>query len=212
MKERPVLFSAPMVRAILAGTKTQTRRMLKPQPAWNVPGGMTIMQSMDGLYRPFISSGKYAGPCTTPEWKCPYGDVGGRLWVKETLRFDPDRGWFYDAGPHGDGVMTDAEWDAVNGQLERCDFAFSRPVCPSIYMPRKASRVILEITGVRVERLQEISKADCYAEGIRDEDIGIGLANAAYLGLWDQINGKGSAAINPWVWVIEFQLLEQSKT
>lgn len=191
-KTRPILFSGEMVRAILEGRKTQTRREIKPQPS--------CIRLTDAGERVPMGLPPQHGFAMA----CPYGKPGDRLWVRETLRFDPDYGWRYQAGPEP-RPLSAQRLDEIHGQLARMGFSYSRPSCPSIHMPRAASRITLEIVAVRVERLHEISDSDCYAEGITDEDIGMGLSNAAYLALWEKINGRASVERNPWVWVIEFK-------
>ncbi len=196
MRERPILFSAPMVRAILDGRKSQTRRICK--------GQRELSSAADFRFD-----------------ECPYGQPGDRLWVKEAYRLcaeadqvkarDTDsayRVWREADQPHQPGA----------GKLR-----------PSIFMPRWASRITLEITGVRVERLQAMSSSEAEAEGVFRVDIGSGYppkfgANAftwadaveqqaechgdprlAYRDLWEQINGTGAWNANPWVWVVEFR-------
>ena len=177
VKERPILFSGPMVRAILDGRKTQTRRIVKPQPA----------------AAPSVNKAQY--------WVgCPYGGVGTRLWVRETWRSissgTREGGFDYRANdPSASGVGFTA-WK------------------PSIHMPRVASRITLEITAVRVERLKDISAEDAKAEGISNvfDAVFLGKARsveaACYATLWESINGEGSWAVNPWVWVVEFKKVE----
>lgn len=200
MKERPILFSAPMVRAILAGTKTQTRRLMKPQPEtqhdgepyWHV-GGYRVWG-----YRPPSAVPLRAGGNPLP---CPYGVPGDRLWVRETWA-PLTKGFAYSADPIYN-YSPAGRWTS------------------SIHMPRTASRITLEVTGVRVERLQDISKGDALAEGIVPAGDGNGFQLAdtthyggnpidSYLSLWESINGPGSSAANPWVWVVEFLRLEQT--
>ena len=205
MKEHPILFSGPMVQAILEGRKTQTRRVVKPQPirkyAW--------YGCQDGMQ--FWTDDPQQGEKGNPDSrKVPYGTQGDRLWVKETWATDslynnlrpsllpkrlPAGYLFYRADNNGD-----YKWR------------------PSIFMPRWISRIDLDILNVRVERLQEISKADARAEGMecsfhwsREEgeykfDIGSYDAYTAnYRRLWDKLNGKTFPwDSNPWVWVYEF--------
>lgn len=176
MKERPILFSAPMVRAILAGTKTQTRRVAKPK------------RSIE--------------PMTD---ECPYGEPGDRLWVRETWNsFDGWAGYYYAADYEGWGIGSDDDPDHVPDHEVRWR--------PSIHMPRAASRITLEITDVRVERLQDISDADLECEGLQETiDAGIdhdGTPRDAWRALWSSINGAESWAANPWVWAIEFKKQE----
>lgn len=212
MKERPILFSAPMVRAILEGRKTQTRRVVKPQCH---PFGDMLTANEVALE---FSSG-------TRSVRCPYGQPGDRLWVKETYMPDPprDRTWCsvaWEDDKRLDGiperfqiskhVIFRASWDGIElGGWK-----------PSIHMPRWASRITLEITGVRVERLNEISILDSHAEGVGGTygETGISLgfpglnhewdnktAVEQYQWLWESINGPGSWDLNPWVWVVEFK-------
>jgi len=174
MTERPILFSAPMVRALLAGTKTQTRRALRDGTWWTPEHGV-IRMAPAGL------------ACTGfAHVACPYGKPGNRLWVRET--------W----AQHGLRAVYRADGD------ERPTGAGAWR--PSIHMPRKLSRITLEVTGVRVERLQDISTSDCWAEGIPSSPDVDPLHE--YRDLWESINGTGSWDANPWVWVVEFKRLE----
>ena len=213
MKERPILFSGAMVRAVLDGTKTQTRRVVKPQPTGFVGGpGVTLR---DGSPAPLIPIDEDSGDYGR-EIHCPHGQPGDRLWVREAWRvidaadcFAPreltaaHRLWFEADGPH----------DPPAGRYR-----------PGMFMPRWASRINLDVTGVRVEQLQDISEADAMAEGIFPHvrggwhwlqhnssnlddwnQFGYKTARIAYLALWEAINGPGSAEANPWVWAINFQ-------
>lgn len=200
LKERPILFSDEMVRAILDGKKTQTRRMLKPQPIHHlkdIPGHF----HSHWTFKDVVLAGK-------KEWllqQCPYGRRGDKLWVREAFHF-AQGGPIYDAAG---GVMDSADDEIVYRAT-----AFKRRVrwTPSIHMPRWASRINLEITEVRVERLMEISKTDALAEGITlhsdhhdKPEHSILSAVQTYRDLWERINGTGSWNENPWVWVIEFK-------
>ncbi|ENO80302.1 hypothetical protein [Thauera sp. 63] len=217
MKVRPILFSAPMVRAILAGTKTQTRRVVKPQPA--VGQGI-----VNAAYCGYPNLWLRDGPCdkTDPaqDWRCPYGQPGDRLWVREawaeTDREDGTPVIAYRAGgniaigrdhPKGnDYLINTIAWD---------DMPHVETWRPSIHMPRWASRILLEITAIRVERLNEISQSDARAEGAPPSHLSIdrvsrefGFADfpRSWFGqLWEHINGPGSWEANPWVWVVEFR-------
>lgn len=170
-KERPILFSAPMVRAILNGTKTQTRRACKGQ------------RELSNIHDFQLD-------------RCPYGKIGELLWVRETFLQDTN-GFIYraDGDFEGNAVILGG-WK------------------PSIYMPRWASRINLEVTGIRVERLQDISEEDAIAEGVRITDEYTGCADDidshrhAYKFLWESINGKGSWDMNPFVWVVEFMRIQ----
>ncbi|MFY3300201.1 hypothetical protein ACOTEY_00450 [Achromobacter xylosoxidans] len=190
MRERPILFNGPMVRAILAGHKTQTRRVVKPQPA-----------------------GAWAAPGKT---SCPYGQPGDRLWVRET--------WAQNWDQLSDTRMDRSYVYRADGEARALDNGVELPWRPSIHMPRSACRLMLEVTGVRVERLNDISDSDCWAEGIEECDGALDeveichLAKAmgrtfedpqpSYAALWEQINGPGSWHANPWVWVVEFRRIE----
>jgi len=234
MKERPILFSGPMVRAILEGRKTQTRRVLKPQPAWEAVGKPSI--DFDSkVWRVFINEGKYAGWTTTPWWNCPYGQPGDRLWVRESFALvDTGRNCVaYRADEQAFECMYDnsSEWPPIGvASIGGHYCAFEGPWKPSIYMPRWASRITLEVVSVRVERVQDISEEDAASEGCSGKDHittkgGFGpfacevsglarTAKASFRNLWDSINAKRgySWASNPWVWVIEFRTLEKPST
>lgn len=234
MRERPILFSAPMVRALLDGTKTQTRRVMKRQKQHEFTD-YTLFGQRGHPDDEAARRGGWAQPWVAiehaPDWPdgkgdqchCPYArERGDRLWVRETWGFNPDfpgmhsRACFRaDTGHEHDGIR----W------------------VPSIHMPRVASRIELEVTGVRIERLQDISEADAEAEGVEflrhlpdaDETL---TARQLYACLWDSINAAGrpvlpknpnskryarvkawlekhpdtmSWAANPWVWVVEFR-------
>jgi hypothetical protein len=190
VKERPILFSAPMVRAILAGQKTQTRRVVKARK--------------DPDFGCQMSPGEIAGD-EHQERLCPYGQPGDRLWVRET--------WAY--GTHALSASRDEDGPFVYA-ADAILFGAQGRLCdrwrPSIHMPRWASRITLEVTGVRVERLQDISVADAIAEGVVECNQNLrGLEPCmewryAYEDLWGQINGQGSWDANPWVWVVSFNV------
>ncbi|MFA7667771.1 MAG: hypothetical protein WCX93_00295 [Burkholderiaceae bacterium] len=222
MRERPILFSGPMVRSILAGHKTQTRRVIKPQPRGH------IAWKND---RQWIVSG--TGEIGDTGLHCPYGEAGGRLWVRESFQFAASLDHLspgavadkcLDAGYSTPWAPTQYEAD---GQRTGSWRGFDTPpvvtepgkLRPSIHMPRWASRITLEITGVRVERLRDISDDDVIAEGVDNliaaEAVGksplkMGLAaTCGFAYLWDKINGPGSWESNPWVWVVEFRRITQ---
>lgn len=210
MKERPILFSGPMVRAILAGTKTQTRRAVKPQPPQETIG-ISIYHHPD--HRPHFWANDGA---SLLEWSqpCPYGARGDRLYVRET--------WQHENSPHGP-YQADAQvfyradyLDDLHGpDGEKSPAGKYRTWRPSIHMPRSASRILLEVSSVHVERLQDISEADARAEGAPSSHPSIDrisreygyedFPRSWYAQLWDQINGAGAWASNPWVWVVEFR-------
>lgn len=203
MKEHPILFSGPMVRAILEGKKTQTRRVIhKPE-------------RLDGL----MLKGEAA------QW-CPYGRPGDLLWVREAWKVQPTPGCtFGDAMMgrklsvfYGDETRKDFKGGAVNASGCHIDFSaldYSPDRYgiwrPSIYMPRWASRLTLRITDVRVQRVQEITYGDVAAEGVDWASTRIGSDNGspardAFAHLWDKLNGKRAPwSSNPWVWAISFE-------
>lgn len=197
MKERPILFSGPMVRAILDGKKTQTRRIVKGKGTWSVEDADPCRLKWPGFEN---EDGDW---CDMP---CPYGSVGDRLWVRETLRQKPNSD--YSNSPHTsrtDWVYAADDKPIKANWVEMAGWSVHRSK-PSIHMPRWASRITLEITGVRVERLNEISEEDARAEGVQK---GMACDDYTHVGhfrsLWESINGKDSWSANPWVWVIEFQ-------
>lgn len=168
MKERPILFNGDMVRAILSGEKTQTRRMVKHIPAVGEPDAWCHKKDCPetvyiiGDHRRF----------------CPFGEVGDRLWVRE--------------------AFAKADKGENNIAYRADEYADSFRWTPSIHMPREASRITLEIVGVRVERLQDITDAEARAEGFKD--VG------AFADCWNSIYKNWHE--NPWVWVVEFKRVE----
>jgi hypothetical protein len=196
-RERPILLSGPMVQAVLAGTKTQTRRRVKPQPP-NLTGGKSGFSAFTpaGSVSLRGRNGDEIGECFV---RAKYGLDGDRLWVKETFA----------ACRHGERHPECIEYRADNRSESGLRWT------PSIYMPRWASRITLEITEVRVQRLQEISEADAIAEGVLKTGGCANLqphhfrpARDLFRELWDSINGAGSWSSNPWVWAISFRRLE----
>jgi len=239
-KERPILFSATMVRALLAGTKTQTRRVVKPK---HLPEGHWMVETRGSRHELTHWDNDTAD---TSLIACPYGQPGDRLWVRETWRigsWDDGCGFWIDYcdGPRKERLeCPDVDFayrliEQTCEDLRKCNFQPTNGTMyewapgqsplrwrPSIHMPRWASRITLEVTGVRVERLQDISEADCIAEGCTQNHNGYyrggphavgGLkqmetAKAAYRDLWESINGPDSWDANPWVWAIEFKQME----
>lgn len=201
IKERPILFSGPMVRAIIEGRKTQTRRVIACDFDKTEPGRVFDYQLQRWM-------------------ECPYGKPGDRLWVRETFRFvdfeHADGQWSAAVQYEADGARGPRTFD-VNE-----DTRFGAR--PSIHMPRWASRIMLEVTEVRVERLQEISELDAQAEGvtfdgsywrggphrIKGTPKCMPTPASAFHDLWDSINAKRGHGLdsNPWVWVFSFKVLE----
>jgi hypothetical protein len=189
MKERPILMSAPMVRAILAGTKTQTRRVVKWLP-------LRLLDE-SGFSPDFVAHPENA--------LCPYGQPGARLWVRET-HMDLGACYLYRADE--------------SAERERALVAPGQRWRPAIHMPRAMSRITLEVTAARIERLQDISAEDARAEGISEfvggwwcehddaEQVAGMTPQEGYRHLWERINGAGSWDANPWVWVVEFDRAE----
>lgn len=218
MKERPILFSAPMVKAILDGRKTVTRRVCKPAQFYSLSSVVEVPDPME--HGQVYNGSQFGDEEGDVQFSSPYGGRGDRLWLREAWMPDPpcDGTWGYTA------------WAGCRlGQIAGVPERFRKPeFCnyratwqhkedgmrwtPGIHMPRWASRITLEVTGVRIERLQDISEADAAAEGIQEVvDAGVnhdGTPRDAYRALWASINGPGSWDANPWVWVVEFKRLE----
>lgn len=215
MRERPILFSAPMVRAILECRKTQTRRVLK-QPWPTGSGSFRIDNGFKGGHPVMVESKptNYPGSCEIL-WlrRCPYGQPGDRLWVRETTHRRPMLNLLTGeplATKYDGGAYSSDDEDVLTPDGFDVGWWYSRTVCPSIHMPRWASRIDLEVTGVRVERLQDISEDDALAEGLYWPDVGYDQTpQRIFAALWESINGPGSWDANPWVWVVEFKRVAQ---
>jgi len=187
--ERPILFSSDMVRAILDGRKTQTRRVIKPQP------------TLGHTWRDWIVDPE---TMDLPTAYCPYGQSGDRLWVRETFTYITKSQNEYSNATRPDGVPVEVIYRA-DGEAD-CTWT------PSIFMPRWACRITLEIVNVRIEQVQSISPADAIAEGWPKHLELFPLVNQEskalrwFQYLWDSINAKRGFdwGSNPWVWVIEF--------
>jgi len=222
VKERPILFSGPLVRAILEGRKTVTRRLVKPLPqyiggaggeddasnwGWETECGAFVV--MGGDFKPYQGD-DYSHVSTSYLANCPHGAPGDRLWVRETFALDEH---FDEWSPRGTAGLGPNVWyrsDPGHSELSTDDRGKWRP---SIHMPRWASRIDLEIVSVRAERLQNITDEDVTREGIVWDEgecppyLGT-IARARFAHLWDSINAKrpgASWADNPWVWRIEFR-------
>jgi hypothetical protein len=216
MKEFPILFKAEMVRAILGNRKFQTRRIVK----WKKPDAGLNMQ-FSGLQSGFyctdapasgwVLRSRDGGGCwndRTERTYCPYGVVGDKLWVRETWAYAPD-GYVYRAD-YLDGGDAQGVVDFRTGNVIPLIWK------PSIFMPRAASRIQLEVLNVRVERVHSISELDALAEGVTPAIAGVmeGWEHRfAYRDLWNKINSKSGVDwdTNPWTWVIEFKRSNYSK-
>ncbi|MBN3777399.1 hypothetical protein G3O06_07520 [Burkholderia sp. Ac-20345] len=229
MKELPILFAHPMVRAILEGRKTQTRRVVKPQPEVSPQGnlmGEWLGRPLNGLLLPKLQDISI---------HCPYGTPGGRLWVRESYvafgrwetRYSAKKG--RDEWHFVDMTVETGRKYRFDGAVPNAARGGATPAWwrrPSIFMPRAAARTLLEVTSVRVERLQDISHDDAVAEGllilpasgryvVSQGDQYLGGADhdprVVYADLWDSLNterGHGWST-NPWVWVVEFGRIQQ---
>ena len=200
-----MIFNGEMVRAILDGRKTQTRRVMKVQPSdgfhpthngydldlnahWYTPG----VVDKNGYLQP-AKKDVFGVADENEGYACPFGAVGDRIWVRETFSPVPDH-----EEPAGcSAILYAADGNGPYGKW-----------VPSIHMPRWASRITLEITGVRVERLNSISDSDASKEGccIADMESGDCLSDV-FVRLWTSIYGDESWKVNPWVWVIEFKVV-----
>lgn len=179
-----------MVRAILEGRKTQTRRVLKGVPmrlwaasGWEIEDGDCMWCDAYGDYHSLTSI-------------CPYGRIGDRLWVRETWAPVPIL-------QHTDGIIIYSDSEATYKASPSVYSGIIERWRPSIFMPRWAARITLEVESVRVERLQDISEEDAKVEGIPNECGNIAIDT--YAGLWNKINGPGSWDANPWVWAVTFK-------
>ncbi|MDW3712899.1 hypothetical protein [Pseudomonas sp. 2023EL-01195] len=204
-KDRPIIFSGPMVRAILEGRKTVTRRVIKPQPYIDTSGNFCWNGSNYGQNENGPRSAALASPIPCSKTKrvaCPYGKPGDRLWVRETHFINDFRGANVPEDDRAEAeIVYRADplpcWEGEESEI---------PWRPSIHMPRWASRILLEITAVRVERVQDISDEQALAEGVDQTNTSIpGYARQRFQDLWESINGTGSWDANPWVWVVEFK-------
>ena len=192
---KPILFNTEMVRAILAGRKTQTRRVIKPKYREDEAGFQVITYAYSGKFVRVEYYDEYEEVTRTMPMPCDPGDI---LWVRET--------WNYGEGEYrykADDVMPDG-WHTTAWR-------------PSIHMPKEAARIFLRVKDVRAERLQEITAAECLREGIEPEaknHVGQEFAQGMFHDLWDSTVKPADRdiygwAANPWVWVIEFELCEK---
>ena len=238
MKARPILFSGPMVQALLTGRKSQTRRVVKQQPPANVTHVGYLMRSDNHPMTPHWQAHWMAGPedidgaeFVGDFFACPYGEPGDLLYVRETWQqvYDTDgRGKEYSAIQPSGPRVPNLERIIYRATDDRDDPAGPLfPWRPAIHMPRYASRLTLRITGIRIERLQAISEADAIAEGIEHNaaldpvgpckwrvytqpHTGTDRPEYSYETLWESINGTGSWAANPWCWAIGFEVIQEN--
>lgn len=235
--ERPIVFTGAMVRAILDGNKTQTRRIVKLPPlqpwqhrskGWDRPECLHSAENVNNFIAGFSD-----GIGTIISIKCPYGKPAFApfnmpadwLWVRETFCIELSKGVDYDP-PHSDGRPIRHHQDHLKSWWEQPHYRATDPTpelyigtdepgCrwrPSIFMPRWASRILLEITDIRVERLQDIREADARAEGVTPtalEKLHDNWGRVLYRKLWESLHGPGSWEANPFVWVIQFQKIQQ---
>lgn len=190
MKERPILMTPENAQKCHDGTKTQTRRIIKPQPL-----SISWFEHQNGWcarVREDTGSAQHPAYIMVP---CPYGVIGDRLWVREALYRRADVMVYFD------GLPVQQEWLVWPSGNEKSTI-------PSIHMPRWACRTVLEITNVRVERVQDITAEDCQAEGVDcncDGSFDEGVAFGNFIALWESINGEGSWERNDLVWVLSFR-------
>lgn len=222
MKSRPIIFDGESVRAILAGTKSMTRRVVKPQPpadaveaapnGYEGPEGPSWFWMKEGKVSPmFLPRGTSYWPNTLAGAKpisCPYGAPGDELWVREAhYRFTgcaPEWESFV-SSPTGDPYQARCYDDSA--QIKEARFVGAVVRMSPIHMPRWASRITLRVTGVRVERVRDISELDCEAElGVAPYALG-DSAYSRFRDRWDSINAKRGYpwASNPWVWAVTFE-------
>ena len=250
MKFIPILFSTPMVQAILEGRKTQTRRTKGLEFINAEPDGYSFTQWVEspvlagedtsGNIIEVFTKGRFA-EFSKGEWncKCPYGEPGDVLWVRESILCHPAySSRDYKAGLCGPLFLPNGENVAFRGYV--ANWKNEHPVfkvIPSIHMPKSACRIFLEVVSVRVERLRDISEADAKQEGISIVDQNpvniynnyvFNVKNAMWPGygsitktygftnpkdsfhsLWESINGHQSWVVNPWVWVVKFKQIEK---
>lgn len=225
MKERGMIFNGEMVRAILEGRKAQTRRPFN----WRRQPAMEMAERDDGSLWPWAEDCERGGDIW---FACPFGEVGDRVWVRETwqaIHDDVDEFGHVEERTYAPSIPKEKDryWHTVYaehfGDESREDRGF--PWRPAIHMPRWASRITLEITDVRVERLHSISERDalreglfqlpasgryCLQPGMQYFGMASHSAKEVYSWLWASVYGEESWAANPWVWVIEFKRIQEA--
>ncbi|MEW5250331.1 hypothetical protein [Microbulbifer discodermiae] len=205
VKERPIPYSAVMIRALRAGMKTNTRRMINPQPEMREGGQCRVR--INGNWN--LGPADFLLRDAMPRFGCPYGQPGDRLWTREAWRTTAG----LDHLPPRDIPMDAPIWYEADGPAPAPQFGRYRH---ARFMCRWMSRGLDEVTDIRVERLQDISEEDAKVEGITPYKCGWSNGEMgpfshpvlAFFTLWDSINGDGSSDANPWVWVIEFKRVE----
>lgn len=222
MKEHPILFSGPMVRALLDGRKTQTRRIVN-WPLMSASDGSKrrVLVEADVPLLQEILKGPFKSPLTR---FCPYGKAGDRLWVRESFCCFGSSDSITPTVPRSCQIRYRADngpavWIPMPAEAKEPKPSLKGK--PSIHMPRWISRITLEIVSVRVERLQDITEKAAIAEGVevssvwpssfrdyQDDDGWFAHSVGSYHSLWESINGPGSWKANPWVWVVEFKRVE----
>ena len=212
MKETGLMFKAPLVHAILSGQKTQTRRLVKPQPA---PGQGMVNAAYCGAPHLWLRDGHCSESDSAYEWRCPVGKHGDRIYVRETFvqgyEEDPLTGRLKQWDEEGNDIPMTTWYRATNGGITWSDDGESEanvPWKPAIHMPKSLARIWLEVTGVRVERLQSISRGDAMAEGCPFPNMADGADPRKWFAeVWESTGGDWAA--NPWVWVIDFKSIEK---
>lgn len=207
VNEHPILFNGSMVRAIQENRKRVTRRPLIPQPKMEFSGKLvnSLNYSEDWMWAGF------GNPNDPRYWKCPYGKIGDLLWLRETwCKFEPEH---YIDTKYAYRANTDADGDEIRREYIRCGYPYQWK--PSIHMPKEAARIWLEITDLRVERLQDIGPVGVAVEGFTSYVSNPLLActdlKQQWIDSWDAIyadRGYGWE-INPWVWVTSFKRIER---
>jgi hypothetical protein len=207
-RERPIIFKAEMIRAINEDRKGQTRRLRGLDRINEDPDAWRYMGVVDGAH---LFVGGHGAIEENVLIACPYGTPGETLWVKEALIRIPWEGY--------DGIAYEADNEPAWDMTRPCAWGWKRNRLAGMFCPKGLSRITLELTEVRVERVQDISKEDAIAEGLRQNDLGQWLPHypsaagwedprQAFWGLWDSINekrGYASMTVNPWVWVVSFR-------
>ncbi len=209
MIECPILLNATAVRAIRAGTKTQHRVAMKPQPADDIRPHRAPNKSIQC----WISSLAHQHGTSTVH-VCPYGQAGDRIWVRESWAVGKCADSLKPIMLHPGTWMVDngGLWYPADAAEPRNPISPRGKTRPGMYMPRWASRIVLDVTEVRVQRLQDISEADAWCEGVdASEALSMGCSDGAvavYSALWEKNNGADSWDANPWVWAVEFRRIE----